>query len=625
MNRRSNRPASGLAASVVRFLRRFRREEGAAVAIWFAVLALPLAVLSFALIDVNRASVEKRHLQDALDAATLLAARSTAKDTAGVQPIGAAALTAQLSGMSAATVTSSVFRVDGSKITGAATAKVTPVIANLWLGGDMIVHANSEVTRASTNLEVALVLDVTGSMSGTAIADLRTAATDLVNLVVQDVQSPYYSKAALVPYSSAVNLGTYAAAARGTPVGPKTITGAAWDDGVARTITAATKANPVVITSNNHGLQNNDVIRITNVVGMTQLNNKTFVVAGRSANTFQLKGVNGSSYSTYTRNGTIKKCLISDCSVVITSSSHGFLTGDNAYITGVGGMTGLNAKNFTVANLSASTFSLSGTVGWDQSAYTSGGAAQCTKYGCQFMDFTNASDDDLRWQPTTCVTERTGANRYTDVSPASSPVGFNYQKSGTSNACPTATIIPLTSTKKTLTDEIAKFTAVGSTAGQIGVGWGWYMVSPNFASLWPTESKPAAYGAKDLLKVVVIMTDGDFNTPYCNGVIARNAGSGSGSSDEKINCDASAGNQGTYFTNNDAFSQAQAMCDAMKLQGVIVYTVGFNINAGSSAETVVKKCATSEDKHVYLPSGGGALKDAFAAIGREIMKLRLSK
>lgn len=623
MNRRSSRPGHEAFASLARFLKSFRREDGA-VAIWFAVLALPLAVLAFALVDVNRASVEKRHLQDALDAATLLAARSSATTSSAIDVIGDGALTGELSG-SGAVLINSTFSVDGSTVTGVASAKVTPVIANLWLGGDMTVNAKSEVIRASTNLEVALVLDVTGSMSGTAITDLKTAATDLVNLVVQDVQSPYYSKAALVPYAPAVNLGSYAAAARGTPVGPKTITGAAWEDGVTRTITAATKASPVVITSNNHGLQNDDVIRITNVSGMTQLNDKTYVVAGRTANTFQLKGVNGKNYSTYSKNGTIKKCLVSDCGVVITASNHGFLDGDNAYITGVSGMTGLNSKNFTATNVTTNTFSLSGTSGWDYSSYSSGGAAQCTKYGCLLMDFTNADGDDLRWSPTNCVTERTGSDRYTDASPSSSPVGFNYQKSSTSNGCPAATIIPLTSTKKTLTDEIAKFTAVGSTAGQIGVGWGWYMVSPNFASMWPTASQPASYDKKDLLKVVVIMTDGDFNTPYCNGVIAKNAGSGSGSSDEKINCSATTSNQGSYYTNADAVTQARAMCDAMKLKGVIVYTVGFNITAGSSAETLVKKCATSEDKHVYLPSGGGALKDAFAAIGRDIMKLRLSK
>ena len=39
----------------------------------------------------------------------------------------------------------------------------------------------------------------------------------------------------------------------------------------AKTISGATSANPVVITANSHGYDNGDEVRITEVVGMTQL------------------------------------------------------------------------------------------------------------------------------------------------------------------------------------------------------------------------------------------------------------------------------------------------------------------------------------------------------------------
>ena len=60
-----------------------------------------------------------------------------------------------------------------------------------------------------------MVLDVTGSMDDD-MDDLRDAANELVDIVVQDVQEPFYSKVALVPYSAAVNVGDYADAIRGT-------------------------------------------------------------------------------------------------------------------------------------------------------------------------------------------------------------------------------------------------------------------------------------------------------------------------------------------------------------------------------------------------------------------------
>jgi hypothetical protein len=64
-------------------------------------------------------------------------------------------------------------------------------------------------------------------------------------------------------------------------------------------ITGATAANPVVITSASHGRNDGDVVAIHSVVGMTQLNGNTYTVANKTANTFQLSGINGSGYTAY--------------------------------------------------------------------------------------------------------------------------------------------------------------------------------------------------------------------------------------------------------------------------------------------------------------------------------------
>lgn len=71
----------------------------------------------------------------------------------------------------------------------------------------------------------------------------------------------------------------------------------------AKTITAATVANPVVITSSAHALTNGTIVVITGVVGMTQLNGRAFVVANTATNTFELKGVDGTSYTAYASGG----------------------------------------------------------------------------------------------------------------------------------------------------------------------------------------------------------------------------------------------------------------------------------------------------------------------------------
>ena len=63
-------------------------------------------------------------------------------------------------------------------------------------------------------------------------------------------------------------------------------------------ISAITKANPAVVTSNSHGMSNGDRVFISGVVGMTEVNNREFTVAGKTTNTFQLSGVNSSAFTT---------------------------------------------------------------------------------------------------------------------------------------------------------------------------------------------------------------------------------------------------------------------------------------------------------------------------------------
>lgn len=203
----------------VNLARRLRGDRRGAVAIQFAVLAVPLAVLSFGLVDINRASVAKRELQDALDAAALMAARSSATTNTALQAVGGPALTAQLGTMNDATLVSSSFTLGGSSNTtvlATATVKVTPIIANLWLNGDMTVGATSEVVRSQNKLEVVMVLDNTGSMSSklgssTKIDSLKTAASGLVTTLQTAASRSSLTdpiKIGVVPFSMAVNVGS---------------------------------------------------------------------------------------------------------------------------------------------------------------------------------------------------------------------------------------------------------------------------------------------------------------------------------------------------------------------------------------------------------------------------------
>ncbi|WP_374597121.1 pilus assembly protein TadG-related protein [Brevundimonas sp.] len=653
------------AQAVTTSLRDFARDTSGNIAMLFGLSLPVLLMVVVGAIDINRVSTAKVGLQDALDAAALAAARSPYTAAADIQRVGMDALRANLATqptMSLLEEETTFVLVDDEIVVADARVNVQTLIANIVLppygqvlDDELPVGVHSEVNRSTKDIEVSLVLDVTGSMSGNRLRDLKSAANSLVDLVVQDQQNINRTRMALVPYSMGVNPGTYIDTVRGTPKGPTSISGASWmsNGWSAKSFSAVSKANPGVITSANHGLTNGDFVWISGVTQSgtsgtdltTLLNNKAYRVANVTTNTFTLENsgtwsaVNTTGTKNYAGSGIFRKCQVSTCEVVITSANHGLETGQDVSIRGVNGMTEINnalddgrtsttaQSNLftTVTKRSNNTVSLNGRIGPNVSNYSSGGTIQCLEQGCSQFLFQNLSNNHWRIRPIvdgqgrSCVSERTGANAYTDASASTALVGRAY--ASTDNPCLASTIQPLTDSRDVLHNQINGYAAVGSTAGQVGVGWGWYMVSPTFGSIFPAANRPDPYSTDNsLLKVVIIMTDGEFNTPYCNGVVAG-AVSGSGSTTQHINCAA---------TNGNPFAQAVTMCNAMKSRNIIVYTVGFDIgtsNGGAGVDTakeVMEQCAT-DASHVYLPSNGASLQTAFAAIGRSISQLRISR
>lgn len=511
----------------------FLRHTAGTVLVAFALMA-PVIVSSVGMaLDYAQAYLVQQRLSQALDAAALAGATSGTTESeiqAKVNQFFAVNYPADKLGV---TFDPEV-TLQGDQVHVTGHAQYTTFFLNVIGITEIDITAENEITRSfGSNIELALVLDISGSMaSNNKINDLKAAAISLIDTVVYDNQSEFYSKVAIVPYSVAVNVGsTYADQVRGPLTAAKTISG-------------ATKANPVVVTSSGHGFSNGDKVYIRNVSGMTQLNNKIYTVANKTNNTFQLSGVDGRNYSTY----------------------------------------------------------------------QSGGALYCTNPGCQYQYFQSPSGNWNTFQASTCVTERTGAYAYTDDPPSTAYVGRNYPASG--NPCLSNKIVPLTNNKVTLESNINALTASGSTGGQVGVGWGWYMLSPEFGYLWPEESVPADYGAEKLHKIVVLMTDGEYNSPYCNGVISKDATSGSGSTADHINCNA---------TNGNAYTQAEEMCDAMKADGkdIEIYTIGFRVDDYPRGEELMEYCAT-DAAHFYTADDGEELRDVFDAIANNVSSVYLS-
>lgn len=191
-------------------LKTFGDDKRGAIAIQAAFVGLPMVVLTMGAVDIANASAAKTRLQDALDAATLTAARSSQFSDAGLTSIGSQALTANMTGAHA-TVTASSFKGENNKVIASAKAKVVPMVAGIWMQGDMVIGAKSEVTRSVNKIELALVLDTTGSMKGTKLSNLKTASKNLIDTLSAASERSVETdpvKIAIAPFSMTVKVGT---------------------------------------------------------------------------------------------------------------------------------------------------------------------------------------------------------------------------------------------------------------------------------------------------------------------------------------------------------------------------------------------------------------------------------
>ena len=251
----------------------------------------------------------------------------------------------------------------------------------------------------------------------------------------------------------------------------------------------------------------------------------------------------------------------------------------------------------------------------DQSQYTSKVAiapfANTVNVGSYFTAVTNkSSTTSTGTLVPPCVVERTGVNEFTEVSPAGTGIApTNVSMVPAKSPCGEATpIMPLTKDKAALKTAIDGLIGKNGTAGALGTAWAWYLLSPNWSNIFTGTAAPLPYsqltelgasGQPKLRKIAILMTDGEYNN--YQGVSASGVA-----------------------------TKAIALCTAMKNKGIIVYTIGFQLDV-ASARTTLEDCASSHTidtggsvKNFYDVNSPTALQTAFRDIALQISKLRLS-
>jgi len=209
-------------------------------------------------IDTGAWYIEKQRAQQQADAAALGAARMLSAGQSGSVAQAGGVRDAGRSGYVAASGSSIVINTPPTSgayagKTGAAEAIVTKQLPSLFSKFLLGTSARTVSARAvgytpyvrTRNLEVAVVLDVSNSMAGstevsgtTKMEAQKNATKSLLDIVVSSNQSPFTSRASLVPFSDSVNVGSYFQA-----VTNQTVSGS-WSGVVERTGGKKFKDNP---------------------------------------------------------------------------------------------------------------------------------------------------------------------------------------------------------------------------------------------------------------------------------------------------------------------------------------------------------------------------------------------
>ena len=216
----------------------------------------------------------------------------------------------------------------------------------------------------------------------------------------------------------------------------------------------------------------------------------------------------------------------------------------------------------------------------------------------------------------TCVWERDGSERFSDSTPgpgaylahqtawfeedSGHPDGGVWVTGHPNRAghswyrgteCRGREPLGLTNDRDELNGYVNSLTAGGGTAGHLGVAWSWYLISENFDGIFSGSSAPLSYTEPDSDKVVILMTDGSFNSEVFPA-------------------------QGT----SDA--QARALCDQMKLKNVKVYSVA--LNAPTAGKRVLEYCSNGPEFY-FEPETAAELTEAYRKIATSISDLRISE
>ena len=201
-------------------------------------------------------------------------------------------------------------------------------------------------------------------------------------------------------------------------------------------------------------------------------------------------------------------------------------------------------------------------------------------------------------------------------------------------------ILPLTAARSTVLNEIANLRAThrGGTIANLGLQMGWATISPRWRGQWGSATLPQNYDTPYMDKVLVLMTDGNnewYDWPEGAPGACRTSGSSPPCrSTYRSDGDADMTAYGRLrenrlglasVTHANALAEINArmsrMCTSIKANGVILYTITFNVS-NSTTRDLYRNCATQPEYYFNSPDAT-SLRAAFREIAGQLANLRL--
>ena len=191
-------------------------------------------------------------------------------------------------------------------------------------------------------------------------------------------------------------------------------------------------------------------------------------------------------------------------------------------------------------------------------------------------------------------------------------------------------ITPLTDNRATVEAAIAEMQPWrrGGTSSNLGLSWGWRSISPDWRGLWDVSDSalPHDYDDRTVEKVVIILTDGvnQFADSNRTGPLGGDY-TGFGRLGEGRLRDNGTGASITDRSdaNDELDRRMLETCTAMKNSGIRIYTITFMVNDGDTRD-LFESCATDTD-HFFNSPSSTVLRESFTQIATDLSNLRIAE